>query len=276
MDFQSIKPLQERAKELQCLYEIENVLTEKHINFEDVFIKVVRLIPNGWQLPALCHAIIYYEDKIFFAEESEVTEFNQNAELIVDNNIVGKITVFYKDLPFNKGAFLAEEQKLLNTIANRISQFIFNYKLETTVKLLTEKVDDKSKSSSFDEYKDEYWKWRFRMAETIADKTDFKYYGIHSMYLIGSTKETTAGPASDIDLLVHFKGTEFQRQLLESWIEGWSYSLEEFNRLKTGHANNEGLIDLHIITDDDIKIKSSFAILIGNMNSPARLLKKIE
>ena len=276
MDFQSIKPLQERAKELQCLYEIENILNEEQVNFEDIFLKIVRVIPAGWQIPALCHAIIYFEDKRFFAEESEVTEFNQTAELIVDNNIVGKITVFYKDLPFKKDAFLAEEQKLLNTIATRISIFIFNVKLEETVKSLSNKIVNKENISSLNEYKDEFWKWRFRMAEKIANTTNLTYYGIRAIYIIGSTKEATAGPASDIDLLIHFIGTDYQQNLLKSWMAGWSFSLEEINYQKTGYKNKEGLIDLHIITDDDIKNKTSFAVMIGNMNSPARLLKKVE
>ena len=127
-----------------------------------------------------------------------------------------------------------------------------------------------------EEYKDEYWKWRFQMAQNIANKTDFKYYGIKAIYIIGSTKEATAGPASDIDLLVHFNGTEFQNSLFKSWIDGWNHSLSEFNRQKTGYSLEDGLIDLHLITDDDIEKNTSFAVMIGNPNNSARLLKQIK
>ncbi|MEZ5000223.1 MAG: nucleotidyltransferase domain-containing protein [Bacteroidales bacterium] len=60
------------------------------------------------------------------------------------------------------------------------------------------------------------------MVENIADKTDFKYYGLKAMYVIGSTKEANAGPGSDIDLLIHFNGTEYQK-LFKAWIDGWNY-----------------------------------------------------
>ncbi|HAF28089.1 MAG TPA: hypothetical protein DCG75_03480 [Bacteroidales bacterium] len=274
MDYKFIRPLQERAKELQCLYDIENVLSDEKKDFHYIFNKIVDIIPNGWQFPPFCHAIIELDDNLFYLQESDVPELSQTAELIVDNNIVGKIVVFYKDLPFTNEVFLAEEQKLLNTIANRLSIFIFNCRLRKTIKLLSEKKDIANEQNYLDDYKDEYWKWRFQMAQKIANKTDFKYYGIDAIYIIGSTKEATAGPASDIDLLVHFKGTEYQKNLFKSWIDGWNHSLSEFNRRKTGYKLEDGLIDLHIITDEDIEKKTSFAVMIGSANNPARLLKK--
>lgn len=274
MDYKFIRPLQERAKELQCLYDIENVLSDEKKDFHHIFNKIVDIIPNGWQFPPFCHAIIELDDNLFFLQESDVPELSQTAELIVDNNIVGKIVVFYKDLPLTKEVFLAEEQKLLNTIANRLSIFIFNCRLKKTIKLLSEKKDITNEQNYLEDYKDEYWKWRFQMAQKIANKTDFKYYGIDAIYVIGSTKEATAGPASDIDLLVHFKGTEYQKNLFKSWIDGWNHSLSEFNRRKTGYKLEDGLIDLHIITDEDIEKKTSFAVMIGSANNPARLLKK--
>lgn len=276
MNYKFIRPLQERAKELKCLYDIENVLKGGETNFYPLFKKIVNIIPNGWQFPPFCHAIIELEDKLFSLQEAVSLEFSQTAELIVDNNIVGKIIVYYKDLPITENVFLPEEQKLLNTIADRLSLFIFNSRLKKTIDLLSKKKELTNDQYYLGVHKDEYWKWRFRMAQNIVNRTDFKYYGINAIYLIGSTKEATAGPASDIDLLVHFTGTEFQRQLFISWINGWSYSLDEINSQNTGYKTESGLIDLHIITNEDIKNKTSFAIMIGNINNPARLLKKKE
>ena len=276
MDFQSIKPLQERAKELQCLYEIENLIQDKETSFDDVFNQVAKIIPHGWQFPHLCHAVIELDDQKFYDQEIKKSKYYLSSELVVDNNIIGKVMVYYQDLPFEKNVFLAEEQKLLNTIAFRLSLFIFTYRLENTVKMLSNKEVHTTENHYLEDYKDEYWKWRFRMAENIVDKTDYKYYGIKAMYIIGSTKEATAGPASDIDLLVHFSGDEFQKQLFKAWIDGWSYSLEEVNNQNTGYQIEGGLIDLHLITDDDIKNKTSFAVMIGSLYNSARLLKKKE
>jgi len=274
MDFGQLKPLQERAKELQCIYSIENILSDRSQNLTDVFYKIMDGIPQGWQFPSVCHVKITYNNKEYKTTDISLTDWAEHSELIVDNNIVGKISVFYSDFPFQGECFLPEEQKLLNTIADRLSHFIFLKQLENTIEVLSKKVSPEDENAYLKSTSDEHWHWRYRMAEHIASKTDFVYYGIHAMYIIGSTKETTAGPASDIDFLVHIKDNQYKTELFKSWISGWSHALAEMNKQKTGYAIHEGIIDLHLITDEDIKNKTSFAVMIGNLYNSARLLKK--
>jgi hypothetical protein len=90
--------------------------------------------------------------------------------------------------------------------------------------------------------------------------------------VFGSTKNATAGPGSDIDLIAHFRGTEPQRERLEAWLSGWSLCLGEVNYLRTGYRTPE-LLDVHIVTDEDIEKKSSFAVKIGAVTDAARPLK---
>jgi predicted nucleotidyltransferase len=92
------------------------------------------------------------------------------------------------------------------------------------------------------------------------------------MYVIGSVKNATAGPQSDIDLVVHFQGTKKQRQELLLWFEGWSFSLAEINFQRTGYRT-DGLLDIHIITDEDIAKKTSYAVKIGAPTDAARPLR---
>jgi len=117
----------------------------------------------------------------------------------------------------------------------------------------------------------DHWSWRMQKVEEIAEKLDSELYGIESLYLIGSTKEGTAGPASDIDLLVHFKGTEEQREKLIAWFEKYGKKIDEENRQRTGLKTN-GLLDIHIITDEDIKKKDSWAT---HITSPYMSVKRI-
>ncbi|MCB9851199.1 MAG: nucleotidyltransferase domain-containing protein [Phycisphaerales bacterium] len=116
------------------------------------------------------------------------------------------------------------------------------------------------------------WRWRARIAESIAAKLAPARFGIKALYLIGSTKNATAGPASDIDLLVHFNGNDEQRRDLLRWFEGWSMSLAEINYFRTGYRT-EGLLDVHLITDDDIAQQSSYAVKIDAVTDAARKLK---
>lgn len=126
----------------------------------------------------------------------------------------------------------------------------------------------------FDDYQgDGYsWKWRYYIAEQISSNLDPELYGVKAVYLFGSVNNGTAGPNSDIDLLIHFAGTPSQQADLEKWLNGWSLCLAEINYLKTGYKMN-GLLDIHIITDEDIKMKTSFAIKIDNITEPAHKLE---
>ncbi len=119
---------------------------------------------------------------------------------------------------------------------------------------------------------DVHWRWRLRMAERIAAQLDANRFGLMGIYVFGSTKNATAGPASDIDLLLHFVGTEEQKRDLDAWLEGWSLCLGEMNYLRTG-SHSEGLLDVHYVTDDDIARQTSYAAKIGAVTDAARPLR---
>ncbi len=118
---------------------------------------------------------------------------------------------------------------------------------------------------------EEYWRWRLYMAERIAANLDPAKFSVRAMYVFGSAKNAMAGPGSDIDLLVHFNGSEKQKMELLSWLNGWSYCLSELNFLRTGYKI-DGLLDVHIVTDEDIARKTSYAVKIGAVTDAARPL----
>jgi len=114
----------------------------------------------------------------------------------------------------------------------------------------------------------QYWLWRKEMAERLARDVDHVGLGVKKIYLIGSVKNAIAGPASDIDLLVHINSDEKQQQCLLTWLDGWSHCLSEVNFLKTGYRT-DGLLDVHLVTDEDIAKRSSYAVKIGAVTDAA-------
>lgn len=115
------------------------------------------------------------------------------------------------------------------------------------------------------------WRWRMRMAEKIASTLDPERFAVAGLYVFGSTKNGTAEPGSDLDLIVHFRGNAAQRAALEHWFEGWSRCLAEMNYLRTGAAR-EDLLDVVYITDDDIANQTSYARKIDAVTDAARPL----
>jgi len=121
-------------------------------------------------------------------------------------------------------------------------------------------------------HSDEHWQWRLRMAEKLALGLDPARFGVKDIWVFGSTKNGTAGPGSDIDLLLHFIGNEEQRAALVSWLQGWSLALAEMNFMRTGYRS-DGLLDARLISDEDIQNRTSYAVKIGAVTDPARRLQ---
>lgn len=117
----------------------------------------------------------------------------------------------------------------------------------------------------------DHWNWRMKKVDEIAQELDAEVYGVKALYLIGSVKEGNPGPASDIDFIVHFKGTEEQKEKLRAWFDQWSKKLDEENEKRIGEKTG-GLLDVHYITDEDIEKQSAWAIhIIGPFNSAKKL-----
>jgi len=118
---------------------------------------------------------------------------------------------------------------------------------------------------------DDHWQWRLRMAEAIASHLEADRFGVQAIYLFGSSKNATAGPGSDIDLLIHFGGDDEQKKLLQEWLSGWSVCLAELNLFRTGFRT-DGLLDVHYVTDEDIQKRTSYSVKIGAVTDAARSL----
>jgi len=116
---------------------------------------------------------------------------------------------------------------------------------------------------------DEHWKWRLRVAQRLGAQLDPERFDVRGLYVFGSTKNATAGPASDLDLIVHVGNDPEKRRDLLTWLEGWSLCLAEMNYLRTGFRR-ERLLDVQLVTDEDLSRRSTYAAKIGAVTDPAR------
>ncbi len=159
---------------------------------------------------------------------------------------------------------------------NQVVSVLMNADLDEAIAVLTQPAEHIEYHEEFDRnvssMDGQDWRWRTRMAECVADHLDPEFFGVKAMYLIGSTKNATATPECDIDLLVHFVGNKQQKVELARWFDGWSASLAEMNFLRTGHRT-AGLLDVCFISDDDIRYRRGRASKIDAATDAARRLK---
>ncbi|MCB0288206.1 MAG: PEP/pyruvate-binding domain-containing protein, partial [Calditrichaeota bacterium] len=127
-----IRTLKERAKELNCLYVIEEILDNPDKDISLMFCKICEAIPPGWQYPDICRAVITYNGEQHQSDDFELTEWVQHANIVMHDETVGKISVYYlEDRPVaDEGPFLKEERKLIGTIANRLGIFLLHNRLK--------------------------------------------------------------------------------------------------------------------------------------------------
>jgi pyruvate,water dikinase len=118
---------------------------------------------------------------------------------------------------------------------------------------------------------EDHSRWRNRMAQRIAAELDAERFGVKGLYLVGSTKNGTAGAGADIDLIVHFAGTPEMMHNLQLWLEGWSLALAEMNYLRTGYRRKT-LLDIRFVTGDEIELHSGIAAKVGAVTDPAQSL----
>jgi len=164
---------------------------------------------------------------------------------------------------------------VLQTTGGQVLHILMNSEIEKAVGFLGKprlEIEPVTFEPVEELQEENHWRWRMQSAKQIASRLDSERFGVVGFYIFGSTKNATAGPASDIDILVHFRGTPQQREMLLLWLEGWSQSLADLNYLRTGYFTKE-LLDVHIITDEDIAQRTSYAAKIGATTDAARSLK---
>lgn len=179
-----IHQLHERAKELNCLYQIEDSLNHSEKSLEEIFKTVLEAIPPGWQFPSVCMARLTCNDRVYHLENFFETSWKIEEEIFVQDKVCGRLEVFYREQmpPADFGPFLKEEQKLLKTIAERLGHFILHQNLKKVINEL-EKVERHVSTS-------ENGKWQIILE--MVQKTDPILFAsivrrlLHHLCMIGS------------------------------------------------------------------------------------------
>ncbi|MBU0753963.1 MAG: PEP/pyruvate-binding domain-containing protein, partial [Planctomycetes bacterium] len=130
-----IEALTERAKELTCLYAIEELLKKPDTDIAHVCSGIIESIPPGWQYPEICQARIVLHEKVFQSLRFEESPWMLSADVVMQDETVGNVSVYYtREKPdVDHGPFLKEEKKLIETIADRLGHFLLYKKMEQVV-----------------------------------------------------------------------------------------------------------------------------------------------
>lgn len=110
--------LGERVKELRCLYTISNLIALGKSSKEELLMEVVNALPKAFQFPEYMVATMESKWGNFSTDpNAKMLPYQLKKELIIDNEVVLKVNVFYcVQPPILKTIFLPEESALLDSV----------------------------------------------------------------------------------------------------------------------------------------------------------------
>ncbi|MCD4664247.1 MAG: GAF domain-containing protein [Bacteroidales bacterium] len=119
---------------MKCLYKVQEIVGED-LPVEMFLYKIIKHLWGGWQYPNITRVKITFEDKIYKEPGWDETDWVQSSDIVIDEEVLGKIEVYYTQFKqmVTNSQFLPKEQKLLNTIASQIGNYIFGKRLKKTL-----------------------------------------------------------------------------------------------------------------------------------------------
>ena len=128
--------LQERVKELNCLYRISAIVETPDISLDEILLKIVNVIPSAWQYPDITCARIAIDKQEYKTSNYKETKWKQAADIIVNERKVGCIEVYYMEerVEIDEGPFFKEERSLITAISERLGHITNRIQAEKMVR----------------------------------------------------------------------------------------------------------------------------------------------
>lgn len=119
-NFDTDDRLQERLKELSCLYDLSKISQNPDLSFTEILQATAERIPIAWKYSDCASCEININELIFVSHENILTSCTQEQGILVNNESIGNIKIHYSDKNRHKEDFLDEEALLLEKIAVEI------------------------------------------------------------------------------------------------------------------------------------------------------------
>ncbi|MFH1629200.1 MAG: PAS domain S-box protein, partial [Pseudomonadota bacterium] len=140
--------LNERVKELNCLYAISKLVETPDISFDEIIQGVVDLIPLALVYPENTCSRILLDGKEYKTKNFKEANWKQSSDIFMHDKRKGVLEVYQlEEKPeIDEGSFLQEEKRLISAIVERLGQII--------EKKHVDEVDRESRKRYYDRFND--------------------------------------------------------------------------------------------------------------------------
>lgn len=118
------RDINERVKELTCLYAISELVERPGITLDEIYQEIVKLLSQSWRYPQVTCAQITIGGKEYKTANYRETEWTQSADIKVHGIKAGTLELCYlEEKPAgDEGPFLHEERMLIDAVAERLGR----------------------------------------------------------------------------------------------------------------------------------------------------------
>jgi PAS domain S-box-containing protein/putative nucleotidyltransferase with HDIG domain len=262
----SIFDLNQRVKELNCLYAISKVIEEPHIKIGEFFQKTVELIPGSFKEPEETYIRLSINNKKYTTSNFVETENKISQDIFVQGRKEGIIEVFCCKGKNNKDrdSFMEEESKLLYDIAQLLGLILEKYYIEEALHISEERLDYAVKGSGHG-----IWDWQPQTNE---------------MYLSKRWKEILDYKNNEIEnnidewlKRIHPDDKNRVMSKFEAQLKGKTQIFEVENRLKTKKGNYKWVLTKgEVVKRDEKNQPVRFAGTITDITGRKKLERRLK
>ncbi len=134
--------LDERVKELQCLYDIAEIAQRPGISLDKLYREVVNVIPQGWQYSEITCARVIINNRHFKTKNYRESGWKLSSAIKVHGEKAGVVEVNYleKRPDADEGPFLKEERLLINAVAERLGRVTEEKRLQDNARFYVQQI----------------------------------------------------------------------------------------------------------------------------------------
>jgi hypothetical protein len=142
--------LQERIKELNCLYDISSFRDATDFSLDSVLQAVIDFIPPAIQYPEITCARLIFGDYAIKTKNFRDTKWKISCEIAVTDKWIGTLEVCYlEEKPeLEEGPFLKEAKNLINSVAENIAKIIEREEAEDEIRKHQDNIEALIKRTS--------------------------------------------------------------------------------------------------------------------------------
>ena len=97
MNWQIRAALNERIKELTCLYNIVQLSDQPDLSLDEILQGAVEFLPPAWQYPDVASARIIFDDKSFSLPGFKDSKYKQSDDIVVKGKTRGIVEINYSE-----------------------------------------------------------------------------------------------------------------------------------------------------------------------------------